>query len=398
MLRLEVYIGNDNRLRVAIFNNSRHETQILRGINAYDCIESLYNYKILGVEDNDTNVLLRFNNCTLTLNEYDRILENSEFRKIFMPIFVNLKRFEENKKISSLKKKKVKRKNKYDTKKIIAAGLVTFVLASVSIKTLNVLGFKPNIGDIIDNSYIVNYENNDKIANPYEIKESDLSIYLNDESEVQCVSISYEDKSCSDKAQNADNKYRSLIDKYSRIYGLDTNLIVALATQERGVHSGVMDAGGATGLMQIQNSVWANSEVDAYNFETDSWEKIVVNSDSLSDLNYNIKVGCMIFQTYLREMNYNVLATLQSYNMGPSSVRSIINYYCADTNKAEEEVINNPYDIGWLDYRNLINFGDQKYIENVLAYYGNSGKINVTKLDGQTVSLAIENDIKEKMY
>ena len=106
MLRLEVYIGNDNRLRVAIFNNSRHETQILRGINAYDCIESLYNYKILGVEDNDTNVLLRFNNCTLTLNEYDRILENSEFRKIFMPIFVNLKRFEENKKISSLKKKK----------------------------------------------------------------------------------------------------------------------------------------------------------------------------------------------------------------------------------------------------------------------------------------------------
>lgn len=35
------------------------------------------------------------------------------------------------------------------------------------------------------------------------------------------------------------------------MYGVDPALVLAVATQERGIHSSVTDTGGATGLMQI---------------------------------------------------------------------------------------------------------------------------------------------------
>ena len=179
--------------------------------------------------------------------------------------------------------------------------------------------------------------------------------------------------SSSEKLKYVEDNYSDIIEKYSSMYNLDSNLITAIATQERGKHSDVIDDGGAIGLMQIQVLVWNDKDINVYNYETNSEEKIHITLDKLKDVDFNIKVGCAIFQNYLNQMNGNVIAAIQSYNMGPGSVKKIISTYANATGKTYDEVINDFEDIKWLDYRNSSYPGDPDYVENVTRYYPSSG-------------------------
>ena len=72
----------------------------------------------------------------------------------------------------------------------------------------------------------------------------------------------------------------------------------------------------------------------------------------------------------------------------------ILNEYCNVENKTKEEVKNNIEDIEWLEYRDIVPWGNPKYIEGVLPYVTNdNGKINtfVYKPDGSMVKLNINN-------
>lgn len=201
--------------------------------------------------------------------------------------------------------------------------------------------------------------------------------------------IEYEDRSNSEKANITKEYYNNLINKYSEIYGLDVNLVRAIATQERGVHSGVKDPGGATGLMQIQNSVWANENLSAYNFLDKKTETITVNETSLSSVDYNIKVGCMILQTVLKYMKYNTLAAVQCYNMGYGNLGKILAAYSHECGKSVEQILNDFTDTNWLDYRCLIKEGDQKYIENVFSWLGDDIELVNKRNDGSEVCFNI---------
>lgn len=185
--------------------------------------------------------------------------------------------------------------------------------------------------------------------------------------------------SSSEKLKYVEDNYSDIIEKYSSMYNLDSNLITAIATQERGSHSDKVDDGGAIGLMQIQVLVWNDKNISVYNYETNSEEKIHITLDKLKDVDFNIKVGCAIFQNYLKQMNGNVIAAIQSYNMGPGSVKKIISTYAKATGKTYDEVLSNVEDIGWLDYRNSSYPGDPDYVEHVSRYYNSddSEKLNV---------------------
>ena len=130
--------------------------------------------------------------------------------------------------------------------------------------------------------------------------------------------------------------------------------------------------------MQIQVDVWNDEDITVYNYETGKEEKIHITLDKLKDVNFNIKVGCAIFQNYLKQMNGNLVAAIQSYNMGPTSVREIMTTYANERGKTYYDVLNNDEDIGWLDYRNSSYAGDPNYVENVSRYYnGDVQKLNV---------------------
>ncbi len=180
--------------------------------------------------------------------------------------------------------------------------------------------------------------------------------------------------SYSEKLEYVKENYGDIIEKYANTYGLDADLIAAIATQERGKHSTSVDSGGAIGLMQIQVDVWDGHSVTAYNYDTESNETVKITLNQLKNVDFNIKTGCMIYQSYLKQMENNVIAALQSYNMGPSSVKKIIETYASENGKTYDEVINDYSDIAWLDYRNSSYAGDENYVENVLRYYSSDTK------------------------
>lgn len=179
--------------------------------------------------------------------------------------------------------------------------------------------------------------------------------------------LQIEDETESEKANKTKELYYDIIEKYANMYGVSPSVILAIATQERGVHSDTVDQDGAIGLMQVQVSVWDGKDLEVYNYDTNSKEKIHITLDDLRDVSFNIKVGCAIFQNYLKQMKDNYPLAIQSYNMGPSSVNKILNAYCLSCGKTYDEVINSD-DLGWLYFRNSSYPGDISYLEHVLRY------------------------------
>lgn len=451
MVRAETYFENDE-IKVHLFKDDTNQAYFISGKKAYEFIEQFYTSKILKFYDNNRDILFSFDNCQLNINEYEKIFQSERLEKLFSPIYLNIKKFLEAKKINELKKKRVVRRNKYTRIGIIAVGITASILASIHANALNVYReyayteqYTPVISSEIEKSKVasdfsglfdslkrkvetdakeisekvvdnINTLNNDDdytqqiYTDNFMTKTNLNSQYRNNsivkDMNVETISINYEDRTSTDKAKISDSNYRSVIEKYSKMYGVDPNLMLAIATQESGDHYNNINFGPAVGLMQIEKSVWKNGgDLTAYNFETNSWETITITSDgyndfinNLSDLDYNVKVGCMIFQQSLIYMDYNILASIQCYNMGYGNMQTIFDNYCADTGLTKQQVLENQFDCGWLNYRNIIPAGDSKYIEHVLSYYGENCSIKNIKPDGTIVNVIVNNNTIEKVY
>ena len=206
------------------------------------------------------------------------------------------------------------------------------------------------------------------------------------------VVLDYEDRSETEKAIETRENYSEIIHYYADMYGLDGDLMLAIATQEKGFHEAKMDEGGGTGIMQIQD-VHDGETLTAYNYYTEQWEEQYVTLESMKDLDNNIKYGCMIYQNYLRMFNDNPIAATQAYNMGPGTVSNFYDRYCADTGKDKFEVISNPYDIGWMNYINEDRGGDANYLVNVFSYRGNDFDISYRgEYDGNWYTVTVSNN------
>ena len=123
---------------------------------------------------------------------------------------------------------------------------------------------------------------------------------------------------------------------------------------------------------------------------------ITVNEKSLSDVNYNIKVGCMIFQTAMKYMDYNPLASIQCYNMGYGNMKKILNAYSVESGKSVNSILSDITDKGWMDYRYLIKEGDREYIENVLSWLGEDINITNKKDNGTEVCFKVNSTQNNK--
>ena len=185
----------------------------------------------------------------------------------------------------------------------------------------------------------------------------------------------------SDKATYVRENYGSIIRKYCNMYNLDYDIMCAVATQERGVHSTRTDSDGAIGLMQIQVSVWSNPKdyFIAYNYSTGEDEKIYPGTMNLGNLDTNIKVACAIMRKHLDDNMQNQMIALQGYNMGEGSIASIIRNYDYECGKSIEEIKMNPSDIGWIRYASNYR-GDPNYISNVMRYYNGNKYLTSSKV------------------
>lgn len=247
-------------------------------------------------------------------------------------------------------KKKVNRKNKYVGTTLALSGSLILLL------TLNSIGLFCNDKEVVstNNKETFSVMNDDKLSPNMEMEEN---IIIPD----SIFNFEYEDRSSSDKANLAKCLYTDVVTKYSNMYGLPSNLMLAVGTQERGTHSTEVSQGGGFGLFQIQvegSWNWVGKSVSAYNFETQQMETIVVcqNEDGvidvnmLADLDYNTKVACMIMASDLVYCDYDIIASLQTYNSGTN----VIN-------------LKKEYGEDWINHRENLP-GDTEYVEHVLSY------------------------------
>lgn len=315
-------------------------------------------------------------------------------------------------------KEYVKGKNKTVTrkksnKKTVVATFAAFTLSTIMLLTLTSkadtkaatnVDINPPVG------YSQNIEIEDDINKEFtvttppivdikeEIKETTPTTPIEkvevEEPKINPFTLETEDLTGSEKYQNAKEKYFDLIEKYANEYGLDPMVMLALATQERGVHSETVDSGGGLGLFQIQIEGgwnWNNENVSAFNFRTNEEETVTITKEKASTLEYNIKYGCMLFQNALREQNYNVPRAIQCYNYGSSYMDQVISECCRDTGQSRSD-ISDPTNLVWINYRSIIKNGDDRYLENVLRYLPNDTQIEFKKPSGEAITMTFENE------
>ena len=419
----EVYVTVDgDYIRVDVRQNGR--VVILSNDSALNYLCKYYVIDAKRIVKHNNQLFLNYQGENVIIKNYDSVSKNMYAASIFEPMISSCPCFIDKDNLDKVKKEdksrlKIKREKKYDKKKIAASllvaatlGVTTFGFTSDHDKnndnvkkvkevkakayTVQMVGSTAGAVEKTVKDAIPLAKEQPKVAEAKEEPKKEEKAVLLKEEPGQTIYIDYDDRSETTKAKNA-HKYEDVIDKYADMYGLDGKLMLALATQERGEHGTVMDAGGATGLMQIQNSVWRNASLTAYNFDTNSWEKIVVDESKLSDLNYNVKVGCMIFQNYLNHNDCNVLQTIQSYNMGVNAVGRVVDQYAKDNNISAGSVRKHQDDLGWTSYLDSIPFGDRNYLTNVLSYCGDKCSLKFRKPDSnQIININITSEVKQK--
>ena len=212
----------------------------------------------------------------------------------------------------------------------------------------------------IDNTYGTNTSDNDVVD------EDNIVGEVITENIKESFDLEYSDRTDTDKFIIAKEKYYSLVSRISKEYGIDPQIMLAIATQESGVHN-TNTNGPAMGLMQIERSVWTGEDITAFNHKTKSKETLHITEEKLKDLEFNIRVACMIFQNCLNNSNYNLEVAIQMYNYGPGNVLKTFKMYYDRDDLTLDEALSN-YSDGWLDYRQYIKVGDKDYLEHIMSY------------------------------
>lgn len=204
---------------------------------------------------------------------------------------------------------------------------------------------------------------------------------------------SFEDRSSKTNISNA-KRYEDIFEKYANRYGLDKNLLMAIAAQESsGDHyNNLNDRKPAAGIMQVEKAIHIGNTVKAYNFETNQMESITVTKEKLKDIESNIQIGSMILREYIENNNYNIPLAIQTYNMGPGNMSKVLNTCSSLENIEVATMKNNPTNNKWLNYRAFLNVGDSKYVEHVFSYLGKNANIQILKRDKEKVSVSLTND------
>lgn len=265
--------------------------------------------------------------------------------------------------------KKVTRKNKHSNSHIAKASVVVLTpIVAIS----GYVYYKTHSKDYAksdDSFYVMQNENEEKSSDisyelpAYEEEQVEENKSPVVEEQVEDVFQYYPNINIyQEKAKQAVRNYGMIIKKYCDMCGVDRENVMAIAIQERGEHSEIVDKGGAIGLMQIQVGPHLNEVIKA----TDGSD-MTITMELLKDLEGNIQAGIAIYKQYLDNFKGNKRMATEAYNKGCGSVNKMLKAYCEATGKEKDEVISSD-DTGWLDYRGVVKIGDPNYLEHIARY------------------------------
>lgn len=259
------------------------------------------------------------------------------------------------------------------------------------------------INDLIDlKTYLI--ENNSNIANIND----NLNDPNNRTTNINNVNNSYElssnvtpelQKEFIQYLNSSEGKY---ILNYASDYGIDPYLMLSIAMSEsRLLHNQTLPGGkyySGYGWGLFQHFTPNNVILEAYNFNTNTYDSEILSEENLRNVETNIKLAAMKLQTCLNKYN-NVYLALQAYNGGEGYVNIVMSklsneyvnkdsiplsiimnefkYLSTNTkeyiNNLPNNVIeNNPVAINTL--KNYNTYANANYISKVMGYYlGNEG-------------------------
>lgn len=204
--------------------------------------------------------------------------------------------------------------------------------------------------------------------------------------------FSYENRVNNECYQNA-MRYEDLFEKYANMYGVDKNLLIAIASQESsGDHYNHLEGGPAIGIMQIEKSANLNQTIEVYNFELGRKESVEITLDKLQDIEQNIKIGTMLLRYSIVYSDYNIPIGIQNYNFGFGNMGKVLQACSTNENISEDNLRNSQTNNSWLEYRNIVSAGDPQYIEHIFSYIPNNSKITIKDTEGNNYSVLIQND------
>jgi len=395
MYRIEIYYNKAGELTLSQYEENGKLVGRFHGIDVKNCLTAIKNEKINHVFPTKPNTAtVIYDDAYINIHNVDK-MEKDPLVKSYLKLIEDNILLKEEERAPT-----VTRQNKYRGPILLTA--TALLIIAVSSTMMGHTTFPEDIEEQSsysitlqqDQPSIIPAEHNNVVVDTLAFKTSQIE---NNQpaTEENYAFLYYNDRSSDDKHHTAAQLYWDTIEKYANMYGLDPELVLALATQERGVHSSVMDAGGATGLMQIQNSVWLGFSITAYNFENQAYETTQVTKDKIEDCDTNIKIGCMILQDTIRAKDYNILAGVLSYNMGGSNVNKILKKHAETNGLSYDEIIHNQNNCDWVKHCDIINVGDQQYLQHVLSYMGNDIETYVLKPDGERVEVSVKNYIAD---
>lgn len=169
------------------------------------------------------------------------------------------------------------------------------------------------------------------------------------------LNLEYESRAYTDRNLLVRNNEEAMaaIKKYANKYMIDENLVMAIASQERGTHSQTMDDGGGLGIMQVQVAVHPDDSAfstvinDNGNIKK---SQFVYHYNEYITLDGNIEAGCALLQYYLNYFNGNMAMAVYAYNSGQGPVNNAIVAYASETGLSYESIMANKSDLDWTKY------------------------------------------------
>ena len=363
-------IKNNDKINYVRYKNIKDELNEL-------CL----NYNEINITEKNINI----SNSKLNIN-IENYKENTNI--FIIPIIENLQKDFRKLKQKELKKQKIKRISALSCAVIISGGLIVNALSNDQKDDIS------KVDEINNRNIIVNekeetteYYNENFII---EEKENDNLVYEKNITNTINYEINFESRVNDDKFRITNAYYNEMITNISNEYGIDPRIMIAIATQESGIHNPNLK-GSAIGLMQIERAVWNGKSLSAYNYAKDNNETLKITEEKLNDLEFNIRAACMILRDCLNRTNYNLPVAIQMYNFGYGNMNKVFKTTYGYNINFEEACID--CDNNWLEYRETIKDGDNKYLEHILSYIEELEDIQIKKGD-EIVSYNFINRVK----
>lgn len=320
-------INNSKNRYIKLYNNTYNKVEVVTFIDANEVLREYYH------KTNRNKVIYKLKKVAMKGFIYSKI------------VTLSIGAFASTLYLSKEAKKDLSDRNTIETNNVRSYD----VLSGIN----KVLSENANI----DNAQVIIDDNNVSEVGNSELEVTNNNIHEEIVDEV--FEYLYEDRSNNDKLNKA-NQYESIFEKYSNMYGIDKQLLIALCAQESGGNANA-NSGFAKGLMQIADSLHGHN-LHAYNFETGEYETENINGSMITDPDYNIKLGTMLLQYFLQEFDYNIPRAVTAYNMGDGNLL-----------KLSKD--------NWMNERDHIMNADPEFFEHVFSFIEDGTTLSITRID-----------------